>query len=62
VLGVVESTSDADPKPQANEVTEYFDRMLEILSMPPIYNERLVQGLVNGLRLASAGPNSRRGV
>lgn len=52
VLGVVESTGDADPKPLANEATEYFDRILEILSMPPIYNEHLGQALVNGFRLA----------
>ena len=51
VVGV-ESTSDADPRPLANEATEYSNRILEILSMPPIYNEHLGQALVNGFRLA----------
>jgi hypothetical protein len=40
-LGVVESTSDADPRPVTNETTEYFDRILETPLVPPIYNERL---------------------
>ena len=36
VLRVVESAGDADPKPLVNEATEYFGRILEILSIPPI--------------------------